>query len=73
MKNFTAILAIVALGAISTVQSQTPKPATRSAVGVLKKISEDNAKLLQRQAESLKQLEEMEKTAKSVKIFTSRG
>ena len=73
MKSLTVILAIAAIGAFSTVQSQTPKPPTRSAVGVLKEISANNAKLLKRQAESLKQLEEMEKTARTVKIFTSRG
>lgn len=75
MKTFRliTIIGIVALGAFSSAQSQPPKPANRSAVGVLKQIAEDNEKLLKRQAESLKQLEEMEKTARAVKIFTSRG
>ena len=72
MKRFSAILAAIALAA-TAVQSQTPVPKSRNAVEVLKKIRDDNAKLLQRQTDSLKKLEELEATAKMVKIFASRG
>ena len=72
MKYFSAILAALAIAA-TAVQSQIPAPKPRNAVEVLKKIRDDNAKLLQRQADSLKKLEELETTAKTVKIHASRG
>lgn len=72
MKTFSAILAALTLAA-TAVQSQIPTQKPRNAVEVLKKIRDDNAKLLQRQTESLKKLEELETTAKTVKIHASRG
>ena len=72
MKRFTTILAALALAA-TAVQSQTPVQKPRNAVEVLKKMRDDNAKLLQRQADSLKKLEELETTAKTVKMYASRG
>jgi hypothetical protein len=73
MKTFSAILTLAVLTATFTAHSQSPAPKTRSAVDVLRKISEDNTKLLERQAASLKKLEEAESTAKMVKKFAARG
>ena len=72
MNRFTIILVALALAATS-VQSQTPAQKPRNAVEVLKKMRDANAKLLQRQTDSLKKLEELETTAKTVRIYTSRG
>ena len=72
MKRITLIIAALVFAA-TAVQSQIPAQKSRNAVEVLRKMRDDNAKLLERQTESLKKLEELEATAKTVKIFASRG
>ncbi len=69
MNRILAILTAVAFVAMAETAPQKP----RNAVDVLKAIREQNAKLLERQAASLKKLEELESTAKTVKNFAARS
>lgn len=69
MKRFIAILTAVAFVAMAETPAQKP----RNAVDVLKAVRDQNAKLLERQAASLKKLEELEATAKTVKNFAARS
>jgi hypothetical protein len=73
MKTLTTILAAVALITLPSANSQTPAQKPRNAVDVLKSIQAQNAKLLLRQAESLKKLEELEATTKIVKNLAARS
>lgn len=73
MKTLTAILAAAALVSLPYANSQTPAQKPRNAVDVLKSIREQNEKLLLRQAESLKKLEELEATSKVVKNLAARS
>ncbi len=72
MKPYFAIIAAFAIAA-TAVHSQILAPKPRNAIEVLRKIRDDNDKLLQRQTDVLKKLEEIETTAKAVKIFAARG
>ena len=73
MSRILAILSGLALIATATVQSQTPVQKPRNAVDVLKAIHDQNAKLLDRQTDSLKKLDELEATAKIVKNLAARS
>ncbi len=67
------LLAAFALFALPAANSETPAQKPRNAVEVLKTIHEQNAKLLLRQSESLKKLEELEATTKVVKNLAARS
>jgi hypothetical protein len=73
MKTFTTLVVALAMVTLPSANSQTPVQKQRNAVDVLKSIQEQNAKLLLRQADSLKKLEELEATTKIVKNLAARS
>ena len=73
MKTLLFTLSAIVIAATATVKSQTPTPPARNAVEVLRAIRDQNLKLLERQAASLKKLEELEATAKVVKNLAARS
>lgn len=73
MKTLLATFAAIAIAATATVKSQTPAPPARNAADVLRAIRDQNVKLLERQAASLKKLEELEATSKVVKNLAARS
>lgn len=73
MKTCTALIAGIVMLALPSANSQNAAQVPRNAVEVLKNIHEQNAKLLLRQAESLKKLEELEATTKVVKNLAARS
>lgn len=79
MKRTLFILAVITgIGAASLpVHSQAPAPAVvapgGSALEQLKAIRDRNAKLLEQQTVTLQKLEELEKTAQSLKVLGRRS
>lgn len=78
MKRTITILTLAfGLAATSlTLRAQTPAPAAqpgKSPLEALKAIRDANAKLLDQQTKTLQQLEEMEKTAQSIKVLGRRS
>ena len=73
MKTVIMTIAAFALAATSAVRSQTATPPARNAVEVLRAVRDQNVKLLERQAASLKKLEELEATTKVVKNLAARS
>lgn len=69
MNRILTILTAAAFVALA----ETPPQKPRNAVDVLKVVRDQNAKLLERQAASIKKLEELEATAKTVKNFAARS
>lgn len=82
----TRILTIFTLAiafSLTTSQSQSPAGAAPVAAGApgsplsvlqqLKAIRDANAKLIEQQAQAIKQLDEMEKQAEQLKIFAKRA
>ena len=69
MNRILTILTAAAFVALA----ETPPLKPRNAVDVLKAVRDQNAKLLERQAASIKKLEELESTAKTVKNFAARS
>ncbi len=69
MNRILTILTAAAFVALA----ETPPQKPRNAVDVLKAVRDQNAKLLERQAASIKKLEELEATAKTVKNFAARS
>ena len=79
MKRSIFIIALVAVfGATSlTLHSQAPVPAVAIPAGTpleqLKFLRDQNAKILEQQTATLKKLEEIEKTAQTVKVLGRRS
>jgi hypothetical protein len=73
MNRFLTLFAAIAVLGTTGLHSQTPVQKQRNAVDVLKAIREENAKLIERQTESLKKLQELETNARMVKNFAARA
>ena len=78
MKRTLTIFALIAGFAATslTLHSQSPAPAAlpaKSPLEQLKAMRDANAKLLEQQAKTLLQLEEMEKTSQSLKVLGRRA
>ena len=78
MKRTLTILMLVAGFTVTglTLHSQTPAPAAqpaKSPLEQLKAMRDSNARLLEQQAKTLQQLDEMEKTSQALKALGRRS
>ncbi len=82
MKTILSLIAVACVALTSFAQIPTPEPPavpvpvqpTPAAVlAQLKAIRDQNARLIEQQAATLKQLEEMEKTAQTLKMMGKRS
>lgn len=82
MKSLLTLLAVAASLACTTLHAQTPAPAApapapastpQALIQQLQAIRDANVKLLEQQTKTLAELDEMVKTAQSIKAFAKRS
>jgi|GEM_PF-2401150 len=71
MKTLFAVL--LAVVAAATLQAQAPAPAEKTLLQQLQEIKENNVKMLEHNASTLKRMEELEKTSQSLKMMGKRS